>query len=91
MKGLTQFKSGQFQWFCNFNGIQHILSAPYHPMSNGQAERFVDTFRRTIQKLEGEGNVDEKLEIFLKTYRSTPTYGFAVQQKAWSKETRIRY
>lgn len=68
----TQFTSEQFQSFCNINGIEHIRTSPYHPMSNGQAERFVDTFKRSMKKLEGEGNLREILHIFLKTYRSTP-------------------
>lgn len=56
-----QFISEQFQTFCNLNGIEHIQTSPYNPMSNGQAERFVDTFKRTIKKLEGSGNSDENL------------------------------
>lgn len=67
----TQFTSENFQLFCNINGIEHIRTSPYHPMSNGQAERFVDTFKRSMKKLEGEGNLQEILQIFLKTYRST--------------------
>lgn len=68
----TQFTSVEFQLFCNVNGIEHIRTSPYHPMSNGQAERFVDTFKRAMKKLEGEGNLKEILQIFLMSYRSTP-------------------
>lgn len=67
-----QFTSEQFQSFCNINRIEHIRTSPYHPMSNGQAERFVDTFKRAMNKLEGEGKLNEILQTFLMTYRSTP-------------------
>ena len=49
----TQFTTKEFQDYCQKNGIQHIRSAPYQPHCNGQAERFVDTFIRTLQKLQG--------------------------------------
>ena len=35
----TQFVSDEFQAFVKFNGIRHITSAPYHPATNGLAER----------------------------------------------------
>jgi hypothetical protein len=42
-------------------------------MSNGQAERFVDTFKRTFKKIKGEGVADPRIiETFLATYRTTP-------------------
>lgn len=33
----------QFATFCKKNEIQHLRISPYHPQSNGKAERFVDT------------------------------------------------
>ncbi|XP_055633598.1 uncharacterized protein K02A2.6-like [Toxorhynchites rutilus septentrionalis] len=40
-----QFTSAKFQAYCAENGIEHLTTAPFHPQSNGQAERFVDTFK----------------------------------------------
>lgn len=68
-----QFKSADFSQFCSENGVRHITTAPFHPQSNGQAERFVDTFKRAVRKIqEGEGTIKQALDIFLLTYRTTP-------------------
>ncbi|PIO74710.1 integrase core domain protein [Teladorsagia circumcincta] len=69
----TQFSSKEFNDFCTRNGIKHRFSPPFHPQSNGQAERFVDTFKRTLQKLRGERTTQEALQKFLFAYRRTPS------------------
>ena len=47
--------------------------APYHPQSNGLAERFVDSTKRALKKLTPEGrNIAQHLSIFLQTHLSTP-------------------
>lgn len=70
----TQFANDDFKQFCEENGIQHLTTAPYHPQSSGQAERFVDTLKRGLKKLvEGEKTVTFKhLQTFLSACRSTP-------------------
>ena len=47
------FTSNKFQKFMSLNGIRHSLTAPYHPRSNGLAERAVQTFKNAINKMEG--------------------------------------
>ncbi|CAI2738982.1 unnamed protein product, partial [Dicrocoelium dendriticum] len=51
----SQFTSAAFKEFCKQCAVQHVRSPPFHPQSNGQAERFVDTFKRALQKSKGEG------------------------------------
>ena len=42
-----QFTAVEFQHFLKGNGVKYILCTPYHPSSNGLAERFVRTFKQT--------------------------------------------
>jgi transposase InsO family protein len=75
-----QFSSRDFKDFCIANSISHIQSPPYHAQSNGRAERFVDTFKRGLHKLRGEGDMEEILDTFLLTYRTTPCPTLPSQQ-----------
>ena len=50
-----QFSSDKFAQFMRANGIKHIQSAPYHPSSNGLAERFVQSFKRAMKAGEKNG------------------------------------
>ena len=67
----SPFVSRDFELFLKVNGIKHITSAPYHPASNGLAERAVQTFKAGIKKMK-EGQLVDKLSRFLFTYRNTP-------------------
>lgn len=70
-----QFVSDEFKKYCAANGIAHIKTAPYHPQSNGRAERFVELLKTGLKKLSGEGkNVEQDLRKFLLCYRFTPSY-----------------
>ncbi|KAK7882126.1 hypothetical protein WMY93_028300 [Mugilogobius chulae] len=67
-----QFCSEEFSMFLKSNGVKHIRSAPYHPASNGLAERFVQTFKHALKSSRGTKPVQQRLDTFLLTYRNTP-------------------
>ena len=69
----SQFTSEVFQKFCKERGIQHTLTAPYHPQSNGEVERFVQTFKTSLKKCMLSGDkMRPALRNFLARYRVTP-------------------
>lgn len=75
-----QFTADAFKNYCLSKGIEHIRTAPYHPQSNGQAEKFVDLLKTGLRK--AKGNADEKLREFLSAYRSTPSYSLGMKSPA---------
>ena len=66
----SAFTSSEFQQFLSHNGIEHVRSAPYHPSSNGLAERAVQTVKMGVKKLTGP--LETRLARFLFKYRVTP-------------------
>ena len=66
----SQFMSGEFRDFCETYQIEHITISPYHPRSNEQAERFVDTLKRALQKARATP-IEKALQQFLQIYRIT--------------------
>ncbi|XP_072178233.1 uncharacterized protein [Diadema setosum] len=67
----SQFTSAEFQEFVHMNGIKHKRSAPYHPSTNGQAERFVQTLRQSMRASRSDGgSAQAKLDRFLLAYRN---------------------
>lgn len=68
-----QFTSHEFQEYCSHKCITHITSAPYHPRTNGLAERLVRTFKtRMLASKKDKQTQKQKLQNFLFTYRITP-------------------
>ena len=64
------FTAVECKQFCIGNDIKHILTAPYHPSTNGEAKRFVQTFKTWMQK--HKGALQKNLCQFLLHYQSTP-------------------
>jgi transposase InsO family protein len=68
----TSFLSEEFQAWCKDRGIVHLTGAPYHPATNGAAERLVQTFKQAMKK----SKLPKKLALyeFLMQYRRTPLH-----------------
>ena len=71
----TSFTSGEFKSFAKQEGFRHTTSAPYHPSSNGAAERVVQNFKQTLKKLRHGSNesIDTQLSKLLFAFRHTPS------------------
>ena len=85
------FTSAEFKDFLAKNGIKHTKVLPYHPTSNGRAERAPRVFKEGMEKMEG-GNMQTKLLWFLSKYRTTPhsTTGIMPAQLLMNKKIRTR-
>ena len=66
----TAFTSEEFQTFMKSNGIRHVRCAPYHPSSNGLAEKAVQTFNKAMKITMGD--IDDRIARFLFQYRIIP-------------------
>ena len=44
----TKFTSTEFQDWCTSRGIVHLPGAPYHPATNGAAERLIQAFKKSM-------------------------------------------
>ena len=88
-----QFTAKEFEECMCANGIKHSRSAPYHPATNGEAERFVQTFKRSLQAGRSDaGTIQQKLSQFLLMYRTTPnaTTGVAPAELFLKRKLRTR-
>ena len=66
----TTFSSGEFKEWCKSRGIVHLTGAPYHPATNGAAERLVQSFKNSLKK--SHLAPQRALQEFLMQYRRTP-------------------
>lgn len=66
----TQFTSQEFEDFMKSIGTRHVLTAPYHPSTNGLAERFVQTLKAALRKGVATESLQQTLNKFLWNYRN---------------------
>ena len=59
------FASEDFNTFCIQNGIKHAKVSPYHPASNGLAERAVQALKFAVKKNTSNQSLESKLYQFL--------------------------
>ena len=83
------FTSEEFQHWCKERGITHLTGAPYHPATNGAAERLVQTFKQALRK--SSLPLKRALQDFMMQYRRTPTScGFSPSELLNSRQLRTR-
>ena len=85
------FVSEEFEHFLGANGIKHYTSAPYHPSSNGLAERVVQIVKRGLRK-ESEGDLNLRLSKTLLNYLLAPqsTTGVSPSELLLGRRIRTR-
>ena len=64
----TCFTSSEFQMFLRQNGVKHLLSAPYHPPTNGLAEQAVQVVKQGLKKV----HTGSRIATVFFAYRLTP-------------------
>ena len=67
----TCFTSSTFNSFLKQHGIAHITSAPYHPSTNGLAERSVQLVKKGLKKVK-TGSFRSRIAKVLFAYRLLP-------------------
>ena len=68
-----QFVSEEFTSFLTSCGISHSKTAPYHPATNSEAERFVQTLKNFLKTFNPNNlNLEMSVQGFLLKYRTTP-------------------
>ena len=69
------FTSCEFADFMKNNGIRHTTSAPYHPSTNGAAERTVQSFKMVLKKLcaSSKETINTQVSRLLFAFRHTPS------------------
>ena len=96
-EGITaQLRGHPFDRVCRQSGIEHRLTQPNHPWTNGQVERMNRTLKEATVKrcyYESQNQLEEHLDAFtaaynfakrLKTSKGLTPYEFVV--KTWAEE-----
>nr|XP_012150420.1 PREDICTED: uncharacterized protein K02A2.6-like [Megachile rotundata] len=83
----------RFTDFLKVNGITQRLTAPYHPATNGQAERYVQILKNSLKRMKADRtNIQPALQQLLIQYRNTPhaKTGISPAEILFSRKLRTR-
>jgi transposase InsO family protein len=71
-----QFIAEEFEIFTKRNGIKHVKSAPYHPASNGLAERFIQSLKQSLKASQQDGrSLSQRISTYLRSDgKESPTW-----------------
>ncbi|XP_062537956.1 uncharacterized protein K02A2.6-like [Armigeres subalbatus] len=89
----VQFTSEAFQQFLKMNGVVHKMGAPYHPATNGQAERYVQIIKQKLKALKcSKSQLNLELCNILLTYRKMihPSTGKSPSMLVFGRQIRSR-
>ncbi|AXY23292.1 Integrase core domain protein [Komagataeibacter saccharivorans] len=73
-RGMAWSRSMRFDMNCEANGIEHRLTKPNHPWTNGQVERMNRTIKEATVKRLHYGSHDQ-LRTYLKDFMGTYNFG----------------
>ena len=65
------FKVAEFENFLKLNGVKHTLTPPYHPASNGAAERSVQDLKHILAR-RPKMTLSHNVADWLFVYRNKP-------------------
>lgn len=92
------FRSTDFVQFLKTNGITPKYTAPYHPATNGQAEKFIQTMKKSLRKMLTDSTnknlkLEDTLNDFLVQYRviSHCITGVPPSEKMFNRQIRTYY
>lgn len=89
------FNSMEFVNFLKVNGCEAVKTPPYHPQSNGMAERTVQTIKKCLSRLGNENpklTAEVLLQNFLFTYRNTPNVtGMSPNEVLFKQKPRTKF
>lgn len=89
----SQFTSSTFKRYLDNNGICHRTCAPFHPSSNGQAERFVQTVKTGLLSMtEEQGEIQDKIDRLVTQLRKVPssTTGLSAYKLMFGRDIRTK-